>query len=120
MMAMIRITNKQFDQLSTEYRSDYLLQVVSEWYAIYQQAYETPAQIPFAEAWEIGNYLLDRLEYVEQEWEREVSYELIHEVLLASEQGYSLDRLPEAVDQFCKALPASEAAFALLNLELKL
>jgi hypothetical protein len=117
---MLRITTNQFDQLTSTYRKDYLLQVVSEWFALYEQIYETPAQIPFAEAWEVGEYLLVRLEYLPQEWEQEVSYELIHEVLLASEQGYSLDRLPDAVDQFCKSLPAYEAAFALLNLELKM
>jgi hypothetical protein len=117
---MITISKRQMEGMTAEYQKDFLLEVVCDWYALYESVYEKPAKIPFDEAWEVAGYLLERLESVPQEWEREVSYQLINEVLLASEQGYSLDRLPDAVDQFCQALPAYEAAFALLNLELKM
>jgi len=113
---MLNVTPTQYEALSDDYRNDYLLEVVCDWYALYESIYEKPAQIPFAEAWEVAEYLLERLETVPQEWEQEVSYELIQRVLLATEQGWSLDQMPEAVDQFCLALPAYDAAFALLNM----
>ena len=113
---MLTVTPKQFENLMTEYQNDYLLEVVCDWYALYESIYETPAQMPFAEAWDIGEYILGHLDSVPQEWEREVSYELIHRILLEAEQGKPLDQMPAAMDQFCLALPAYEAAFALLDL----
>jgi hypothetical protein len=113
---MITISKKQMEGLTAEYRKDFLLEVICDWYALYESIYQTSAKIPFDEAWEIAEYLLERLESVPQEWEREISYELIHQVLLAAEQGRPLNQLPAAVDQFCMALPANEAAFALLRM----
>jgi hypothetical protein len=113
---MITISKRQMEDMTAEYQKDFLLEVVCDWYALYESVYERPAKIPFDEAWEVAEYLLERLESVPQEWEREVGYELIHQVLLAAEQGWSLDQLPAAVDQFCMALPAYEAAFALLRI----
>jgi hypothetical protein len=113
---LLTVTRKQFEELADLYHNDYLLEVVSDWYALYENIYETPAQTPFDEAWDLAEYLLERLQAVPQEWEREVSYELIHQVLLANEQGWPLDQLPAAIDQFCESLPATEAAFALLRL----
>ncbi|MBO0720101.1 MAG: hypothetical protein J2P41_04725 [Blastocatellia bacterium] len=113
---MLTVTPDQYETLADDYKNDFLLEVVCDWYALYEIIYDKAARTPFDDAWEVAEYLLERLESVPQEWEREVSYELIHRVLLAKEQGWSLELLPEAMDYFCLALPAYDAAFALLSM----
>lgn len=110
---MIRLD--QFDDLGNTSRKKFLLEVVCDWHALFDRVFGRPAKISFERTWEIAMELATRIESLPQHPVEDPTYELIHRILLAIEQDVDPKRIEVALDQFCLALPAYEAGFALLG-----
>jgi hypothetical protein len=111
----IRLSAGQLEEMEESYRTDFLLETVCDWFALFEAIYRRPATLPFEQAMEMAGELAQRLETCPQFPEEDASYELIHRALLATEQGAEPNRLHGAIESFISALPAHEAGFALFS-----
>lgn len=112
---MLSISTEQFASLTNETRVGFLLETVSDWFGLFGACYGRPSRLHFEAAFEIGDYLLGKLEGLPQPTTERVDYAFIHTVLTAAEMGATPDQLRAGVAGFCRALPADEAAFILFE-----
>jgi hypothetical protein len=109
------IRQEQFDDLESQSAKDFLLRVISDWFALYERVYGAPARTSFHTAWEIGDEIVTRLNDELLPSSGDPSYELIHEALLATEKGITRNQIDSALDSFYQAMPCVEAAFVLFH-----
>jgi hypothetical protein len=83
---MFSIKPNQFAEMAATIRKDYLLVIVSDFFALFEQCYQRPSRLDFEAAWRIADYLFDQLQgKLCPEGER-IEYEFIHTVLCAAEK----------------------------------
>jgi len=82
----------QFAEMASSIRKNYLLVIVSDFFALFEECYQRPAR----------------------QSER-IEYEFIHAVLCAAEKGATPEKLRQGVEIFCLALPSYEAGLILFD-----
>jgi hypothetical protein len=112
---MFSIKPNQFAEMASAIRKNYQLEIVSDFFALFEQCYQRPSRLDFDEAWRIADYLLDLLEGEPCSEGQCVEYEFIHTVLCATEKGATPEQLHQGVALFCLALPSYEAGLILLD-----
>jgi hypothetical protein len=109
------IDPSQIDSLEASSRQDFLLECVSDWFALRERIYGSSPNISFEGAWGVADHVLDRVEHHPQPPGRSVLYALIHSVLQAGASGARPDRLRRGLETYCRALPAHEAGLILFE-----
>lgn len=112
---MLNFSPKQFATMAGDARKGFLLEAVSDWFALVEACYQKSPRLTFDVAWNIADHLLDQIEGLPQPITGPVDYAFIRAVLDAAEAGTAPDQLRTAVATFCRALPADEAAFILFE-----
>lgn len=112
---MLLIRPNQFAEMASTIRKNYLLEIVSDFFALFEQCYQRPSRLDFEVAWRIADYLLDQLEGKSCPEDERVEYEFIHTVLCATEKGATPEQLRQGVEVFCLALPSYEAGLILFD-----
>jgi hypothetical protein len=109
------IRQELLDQTGRKYQSDFLAEVVYDWYALYEQVFGYPAKMLFEDAWDIGDDIMSRLDYTLVPSEKSPAYELIHEALSAAAKGIPPDDLESGLQTFFDAMPCVEAGLVLFR-----
>lgn len=112
---MFSIKPNQFAEMAATIRKDYLLVIVSDFFALFEQCYQRPSRLDFEAAWRIADYLFDQLQGKLCPEGGRIEYEFIHTVLCAAEKGATPEQLRKGVAVFCLALPSYEAGLVLFD-----
>jgi hypothetical protein len=109
---------EQFSELEAIRRDEDSLSVVADWFAIFRHAYGKDPSISFDRALGVSTYLREQMTTSLQHAGTDCTFELIHRVLLANEQGCSTLSIQRALQYFLAALPSNDAALSLLDMVL--
>jgi hypothetical protein len=109
------VQSKQLDALGRGARENFLLECISDWYALREKAYGAAPRLPFASAWAIGEHLWDRVEMLANPPGRSIEYSLIHTVLQCGERGAAPAQLRRGIETYCRSLPSHDAGLILLE-----
>jgi hypothetical protein len=112
---VLRISADQFGLMEATARKQFLLETVSEWFALWEACYGRPSRFSFEQAWLTADYVADELDGLPQRPGSFVDYTFIHLVLTFAEKGATPAQLRGGVAAFCQALPAEEAGYILFE-----
>lgn len=113
---MFQIRPEQYDLVDARRRTDYLVEIISDWYAIYARVYGRSAALSWDEAWELVADVPPWVEGLPQYDDRDPTYELVHRVLSSAEAGAAPAQIDAGLAAFERVMPADEAALTLFDL----
>jgi hypothetical protein len=113
---MLQLRSRQFEALAAEASAGFLLETVSEWFAIFERVHGKPTALPFDTAWAIAAHVVDQVDGLPQPASGPIHHALVHAVLSAAQAGASGIQLRRALTAFCRSLPSSDAGFMLFDL----
>ena len=109
------IDASQFATLARKQEEDFLLECVSDWFALREVVYGEPPRLPFDTAWAIAQHVWDRVDQLPQPPRLQVEYTLIQTVLQFSERGATPNQLRRGLEAYCRSLPCHDAALILFE-----
>jgi hypothetical protein len=109
------IRREQIEAFEAKAERDFLLESIADWFAIYEHVQGEPPEMSFDDAWDVGEYVLEKLEGVAWNPHSDCAYEVQHLVLNAWERGVPEEVVEQELDFFADAMPAEEAALELLS-----
>lgn len=108
------IRPEQLDVFEAKARYDFFLTAISDWFAIYRRVYAKAPKTSYEDAWDVSQYVLQKLEDVYWNPHTDCAYAVLHVVLSAWENEIPKLTIGEGLDFFVAAMPAEEAALELL------
>lgn len=112
---MITISAEQIESMARPREEAFLLECVSDWFALRETIYGSRPRLKFDEARAIARHVWDRVQDYPQPPGRDVEYELIHTVLQCGTRGATPEQLRRGLETYCRSLPCHEAGIILLE-----